>query len=88
MARSSVSQPLAQGGLGVVDVSCKVASLRAVWLRRFFSHCPHPWTVFFNFYVSMHFGQPVRDYFGQPVRTLNLFGLGWIFVVNKILVYG
>ena len=61
MARSSVSQPLVQGGLGVVDVSCKLASLRAVWLRRFFSHCPHPWTVFFNFYVSMHFGQPVRD---------------------------
>ncbi|CAB4041209.1 Hypothetical predicted protein, partial [Paramuricea clavata] len=38
MARSSVSQPLAQGGLGIVDVS-----------------------LFFNFYVSMHFGQPVRD---------------------------
>jgi hypothetical protein len=28
MARSSISQPLAQGGLGVVDVSCKLASLR------------------------------------------------------------
>ena len=48
MARSSVSQPLAQGGLGVVDVSCKLASLRAVWIRRFFSHCSNPGTVFFN----------------------------------------
>jgi hypothetical protein len=59
MARSSVTQPLAQGGLGVVDAARKLLSLRAVWLRRYFS--PHPWLVFFDFYVSLHFGHPVPD---------------------------
>ena len=37
MARSSVTQPLADGGLGVVDVARKISSLRVIWLRRFLS---------------------------------------------------
>ena len=59
MVRSSVTQSLAQGGLGVADVERKLLSLRAVWLRRYSS--PHPWSVFFYFYVSLHFGHPVPD---------------------------
>ena len=61
MARSSVVQPLNDGGLGVVEVSCKVSSLRTVWLRhRYFSdQVQHPWKVFFDFQVSLVF--PSQD---------------------------
>ncbi len=56
MARSSVTQALAVGGLGVVDVSRKIASLRTIWLRRFLSaNNPHPWSCFFEYHVSMVF---------------------------------
>ena len=56
MARSSVIQPLNDGGLGVVEVSRKVSSLRTVWLRRYFSDSvQHPWKVFFDFHVSLVF---------------------------------
>ena len=55
MARTSVIQPMVDGGLGVVDVSKKILSLHAVWLRRFLSNSPHPWSVFFNYHVSLHF---------------------------------
>jgi hypothetical protein len=65
MARSSVTQSLAQGGLGVVDVERKLLSLRAVWFRRYSS--PHPWWVFFYFYVSLHFGQPVPEVLARVI---------------------
>ena len=56
MARSSVTQALAAGGLGVVDVSRKIASLRTIWLRRFLSAAnPHPWSCFFEYHVSVVF---------------------------------
>ena len=56
MARSSVTQSLAAGGLGVVDVSRKIASLSTIWLRRFLSAAnPHLWTCFFQYHVSMVF---------------------------------
>ena len=55
MARTSVIQPLHQGGLGVVDISQKVLSLRAVWLRRFFLHPHHPWATFFSQHVASSF---------------------------------
>ena len=55
MARTSVIQPMVDGGLGVVDISKKILSFRAVWLCRFLSNSPHPWSVFFNHYVSLHF---------------------------------
>jgi hypothetical protein len=55
MARTSVTQPVAQGGLGVVDVARKISSLRAVWFRRYLSHSPHPWSVFFNYHVEAVF---------------------------------
>jgi hypothetical protein len=55
MARTSVIQPMVDGGLGVVDISKKILSFRAVWLRRFLSNSPHPWSVFFNHYRVLAF---------------------------------
>ena len=55
MARTSDIQPLHQGGLGVVDISQKVLSLRAVWLRRFFLYPHHPWSSFFSQHVASSF---------------------------------
>ena len=55
MSRASVVQPLHQGGLGVVDISQKLLSLRAVWLRRFFCQPHHPWSSFFSFHVASVF---------------------------------
>ena len=55
MARTSVTQPLAAGSLGVVDVAKKVSSLHAVWFRRYFTLDPHMWSVFFDHYVSSIF---------------------------------
>ncbi len=54
-ARTSVTQPLAAGGLGVVDVAKKVSSLHAVWFWRYFTLDPHMWSVFFDHYVSSIF---------------------------------
>ena len=50
-----VIQPMVDGGLRVVDISMKILSFCAVWLRRFLSNSPHPWSVFFNYHVSLHF---------------------------------
>ena len=55
MARTSVIQPLHQGGLGVVDISQKVLPLRSVWLRRFFLQPHHPWSSFFSRHVASSF---------------------------------
>ena len=55
MARTSVIQPLHQGGLGVVDITSKLLSLRAVWLRRFFCHPHHPWSSFFSYHIASAF---------------------------------
>ena len=64
MARSSVTQSIADGGLGVVDVSRKVLSLRVIWLKRFLSNpAPHPWSWFFAYHVK-------RVFSNQEVRTV------------------
>jgi hypothetical protein len=56
MARTSVTQPLAVGGLGVVDITRKVSSLRVVWLHRSISlPGQHPWTCFLDHHVSLVF---------------------------------
>ncbi len=61
MARTSVTQPLSQGGHGVVDVLHKVAFLRAVWWRRLFALSPHPWSIFLHHYVDVVFHCPPSD---------------------------
>ena len=55
LARTSVIQPLHHGGLGVVDITSKLLSLRAVWLRRFFCHPHHPWSSFFSYHIASTF---------------------------------
>ena len=55
MSRASAVQLLPKGGLGVVDVSHKLLSLRAVWLRRFFCQPHHPWSAFFSFHIASVF---------------------------------
>ncbi len=59
MARTSVTQSLCLGGLGVVDVARKVSSLRAVWFRRCLTIDPHLWTVFLEYYVYAIFQCPL-----------------------------
>jgi hypothetical protein len=59
MARTSVVQPIGDGGLNVVDVANKILSLRAVWLRRFFVNYSHPWSGLFSHHVESVFGQSV-----------------------------
>ena len=67
MARSSVTQPIGDGGLGVVDVALKVSSLRSVWIKRFLSNpVPHPWSYFFNYHVSLIFvNEDVKSLFSR-----------------------
>lgn len=67
MARSSVVQPLSLGGLGVVDIATKVLSLRAVWIRRFFSDPSHPWSTFFRHHVAVVFGQSVEALLARTI---------------------
>ena len=75
MARSSVIQSVGLGGLGVVDISDKLLSLRSVWLRRFFSHPHHPWASFFSYDVANAFSnQSVVDVLSRvhiPVYLIN-----------------
>ena len=75
MARTSVIQPSHQGELGVVDLSQKVLSLWAVWLRRFFSHPHHPWSSFFLLHVASAFNhQSVAEVLSRrcvPVYLMN-----------------
>ena len=88
MARSSVTQSLVQGGLGVVDVERKLLSLCAVWLRQYSS--PHPRSVFF-ISVSLHFGHPVPDVLARaniPASMLPSFVRGSLFVACRTIVFG
>ena len=53
MARTSVVQPIGDGGLNIVDVSNKILSIRAV--------CLHPWSCFFSHHIEVVFNQSVAD---------------------------
>ena len=63
LARSSLTQPFADGGLGVVDVARKILSLRSAWLRRFLSNdVVYLWKSFFQYYLASAFpGRSVVD---------------------------
>ena len=67
LARSSVTQPLADGGLAVIDVSRKILSLRAVWLRRLLTaSMQHPWVGVFTHHLASVFpGSDVSALFAQ-----------------------
>jgi hypothetical protein len=59
MARTSVVQPISEGGLNVIDINNKLLSLRAVWLGWFFIHHSHPWASLFSHLVTSVFRQSV-----------------------------
>jgi exonuclease III len=64
LARSSITQPVDRGGLGVVDVGRKVSSLRVIWIRRLLANSSgHPWMFFFNHHVQLVFHQDVHSLF-------------------------
>jgi hypothetical protein len=48
LARTSVTQRISQGGLGVVDVTRKVGSLHVMWVRRLLDNPDHPCIWFFQ----------------------------------------
>lgn len=69
LARATVTQSVLHGGLGVVDFSRKVSSLRSLWLRRYLSPAhAHSWSVYFDLSVSLVFSTPTaRSLFERPV---------------------
>ena len=70
LRRSSVVQPLLRGGLGVVNVASKLASLRVMWVKRFLVGPEHPWKCFFRHFLR-------RVFLAEPVmRVFNLKVIG------------
>ena len=70
LRRSSVVQPLLRGGLGVVNVASKLASLRVMWVKRFLVGPEHPWKCFFRHFLR-------RAFLAEPVmRVFNLKVIG------------
>ena len=53
LGRTSVIQPPAKGGLGVVDNSSKIDSLLVLWMKRFMGNNPSSWSIFFNHYLRL-----------------------------------
>lgn len=55
LARSSVTQKPCRGGLGVVDIRRKLASLHSLWVKRLLVPPHLPWTGFFQQYLRRAF---------------------------------
>ena len=55
LARSSVVQRVPQGGLGLIDIGCKLQSLHVLWIRRLVQHEHLPWAFFFRRYLRIAF---------------------------------
>lgn len=73
LARSSLTQPADQGGLGVVDVHRKISSLRVIWIRRLLTNSyGHPWMLLFNHHTQLVFHQDVNSLFARDsIRILD-----------------
>ena len=54
-SRSSASLPPSQGGLGVVNIASKLASLRVMWVKSFLVGGYHPWKCFFRHFLRRAF---------------------------------
>ena len=68
LRRSSVVQPLLRGGLGVVNVASKLASLRVMWVKRFLVGPEHPWKCFLRHFLRRAFlAEPVMCVFNLKV---------------------
>ena len=71
LSRTSVTQPLRQGGLGVVDVTRKLSSLRVMWVKRFFCGDEHPWFSFFKHHLrrALHDNNIDRAFGSPAIRS-------------------
>ena len=65
LARSSVTQQSSRGGLGIVDVPRKVASLHVLWVRRLVYSPDLPWFYFFRYFLR-------RAFAGRPLQQILL----------------
>ena len=66
LSRSSVTQPLHQGGLAVIDVYLKISSLAILWVKRYLLGPDHPWKYFFRFFLRRAMlAEPVDRIFCQ-----------------------
>lgn len=64
LAGASVTQPVQEGGLGVINVAHKVSSLRTTWLRRLLGNIiSHTWNLFFQYHITKTFGDTVDSFF-------------------------
>lgn len=62
LARTSVTQPPRQGGLGVVDIAKKQLSLHFLWVKRFIQDPQAPWSTFFHQYLTRAFpGRSIHE---------------------------
>ena len=79
---SSVVQPLLRGGLGVVNVASKLASLRVMWVKCFLVGPEHPWKCFFRHFLRQAF-------LAEPVmHVLNLKVIGSIKTIPLLVKKG
>lgn len=69
LARTTVTQSVSRGGLGVVDFKQKIAFLWSLWLCRYLSLSHgHLWSVYFDLSVSMVFPETTaRSLFKRSV---------------------
>lgn len=76
ISRLSLCMPRCKGGLGVVDVARKLASLQVMWVKRYLVGPHHPWKSFFQYFLRRAFlAEPVARVFTFPRidnSTLNL----------------
>ena len=74
VSRSSLTQPINQGGLGIVDFHRKLSSLAVLWVKRFLLGVDHPWKYFFRYFLRRTMlAEPVERVFTQPtISTTTL----------------
>ena len=94
LSRSSASLPPSHGGLGVVNIALKLASLRVMWVKSFLVGGYHPWKCFFRHFLRRAFlSEPVERVFdlksigSSTLRRLPLFYhqvlAAWLLMANR-----
>ena len=74
VSRSSATQSIQKGGLGVLHFLHKLQSLRTMWIKRFVTGPDHPWKYFFRHWLRRAFlAEPVELAFElQMLNTSTL----------------
>ena len=83
-----------QGGLGVVNIASKLASLRVMWVKSFLVGGYHPWKCFFRHFLRRAFlSEPVERVFSftstgsSTMRRLPVFYhqvlVAWLLMANR-----